>query len=153
MSHLKKTIITPFEPRYSNRPDGAVCYKLKKALDVSIVKGTTATLCHRFASPWCCCKYRKYLLIFQEISHIFATPEKWAILTQKASQLPRGAVAAIVMRCFTLKAVLFYFALSSETLRNCFISFSTSKDALRARVPAALFPFSAWSFASVANAA
>ena len=48
MSHLKKTIITPFEPRYSNRPDGAVCYKLKKALDVSIVKGTTATLCHRF---------------------------------------------------------------------------------------------------------
>lgn len=34
MSHLKKTIITPFEPRYSNRPDGAVCYKRKKALDV-----------------------------------------------------------------------------------------------------------------------
>ena len=49
MSHLKKTIITPFEPRYSNRPDGAVCYKRKKALEVCIVKGTAATLCHRFA--------------------------------------------------------------------------------------------------------
>ena len=49
ISHLKKTIITPFEPRYSNRPDGAVCYKRKKALDVSIVKSTTATLCRRFA--------------------------------------------------------------------------------------------------------
>ena len=49
MSHLKETIITPFEPRYSNRPDGAVCYKRKKALDVCIVKGTTATLCRRFA--------------------------------------------------------------------------------------------------------
>ena len=49
ISHLKITIITPFEPRYSNRPDGAVCYKRKKALDVSIVKGTAATLCHRFA--------------------------------------------------------------------------------------------------------
>ena len=48
MSHLKETIITPFEPRYSNRPDGAVCYKRKKALDVCIVKGTAATLCHRF---------------------------------------------------------------------------------------------------------
>ena len=48
MSHLKETIITPFEPRYSNRPDGAVCYKQKKALDVCIVKGTTATLCRRF---------------------------------------------------------------------------------------------------------
>ena len=48
ISHLKITIITPFEPRYSNRPCGAVCYKLKKALDVSIVKGTTATLCRRF---------------------------------------------------------------------------------------------------------
>ena len=32
-----------------------------------------ATLCHRFASPWCCCKNRKYLSFFQEISHIFAT--------------------------------------------------------------------------------
>ena len=49
ISHLKKTIITPFEPRYSNRPCGAVCYKLKKALDVCIVKSTAATLCHRFA--------------------------------------------------------------------------------------------------------
>ena len=49
ISHLKITIITPFEPRYSNRPCGAVCYKLKKALDVSIVKGTVATLCRRFA--------------------------------------------------------------------------------------------------------
>ena len=49
MSHLKETIITPFEPRYSNRPDGAVCYKRKKALDVSIVKSTAATLCRRFA--------------------------------------------------------------------------------------------------------
>ena len=48
ISHLKKTIITPFEPRYSNRPDGAVCYKLKKALDVCIVKGTAATPCRRF---------------------------------------------------------------------------------------------------------
>ena len=48
MSHLKKTIITPFEPRYSNRPDGAVCYKRKKALDVCIVKGTAATPCRRF---------------------------------------------------------------------------------------------------------
>ena len=49
ISHLKITIITPFEPRYSNRPDGAVCYKQKKALDVCIVKGTAATLCRRFA--------------------------------------------------------------------------------------------------------
>ena len=49
ISHLKKTIITPFEPRYSNRPDGAVCYKRKKALDVCIVKGTAATPCRRFA--------------------------------------------------------------------------------------------------------
>ena len=48
ISHLKKTIITPFEPRYSNRPCGAVCYKRKKALDVCIVKGTAATLCRRF---------------------------------------------------------------------------------------------------------
>ena len=48
ISHLKITIITPFEPRYSNRPDGAVCYKQKKALDVCIVKGTAATLCRRF---------------------------------------------------------------------------------------------------------
>ena len=49
ISHLKKTIITPFEPRYSNRPDGAVWYKRKKALDVCIVKGTAATPCRRFA--------------------------------------------------------------------------------------------------------
>ena len=49
ISHLKITIITPFEPRYSNRPCGAVCYKLKKALDVCIVKSTAATLCRRFA--------------------------------------------------------------------------------------------------------
>ena len=49
ISHLKKTIITPFEPRYSNRPDGAVCYKRKKALDVCIVKGTAATPCRRFS--------------------------------------------------------------------------------------------------------
>ena len=49
ISHLKITIITPFEPRYSNRPCGAVCYKRKKALDVCIVKGTAATPCRRFA--------------------------------------------------------------------------------------------------------
>lgn len=35
-----------------------------------------------------------------------------------------------------------YFAAASEALRNSFISFSTSSEALRARVPAALFPFS-----------
>ena len=49
ISHLKITIITPFEPRYSNCPCGAVCYKRKKALDVCIVKGTAATPCRRFA--------------------------------------------------------------------------------------------------------
>ena len=48
ISHLKKTIIIPFEPRYSNCTGGAVCYKRKKALDVCIVKGTAATLCRRF---------------------------------------------------------------------------------------------------------
>ena len=47
MSHLEKTT-TPFEPRYSNRPCGAVLYKRKKALEVCIVKGTAATPCRRF---------------------------------------------------------------------------------------------------------
>lgn len=35
-----------------------------------------------------------------------------------------------------------YFAASTETLRNSFISFESSRAALRARVPAALLPFS-----------
>ena len=40
-----------------------------------------------------------------------------------------------------------YFAASTDTLRNSFMSFDTSKAALRARVPAALLPFSTWSLA------
>ena len=52
ISHLKITIITPFEPRYSNRPDGAVCYKRKKALKVCIVKSTVATLCPPLRRPF-----------------------------------------------------------------------------------------------------
>ena len=67
MSHLKKTIITPFEPRYSNRPDGAVCYKRKKALDVCIVKGTAATLCRRFA-----CLSTTKLIRYRSKSKFFA---------------------------------------------------------------------------------
>ena len=50
ISHLKKTIITPFRASLQQLPDrGAVCYKRKKALDVCIVKGTVATRCRRFA--------------------------------------------------------------------------------------------------------
>ena len=79
MSHLKKTIITPFEPRYSNRPDGAVCYKRKKALDVCIVKGTVATLCRRFACLSTtkliryCNKTKFFAKNFQSISVHFLT--------------------------------------------------------------------------------
>ena len=38
---------------------------------------------------------------------------------------------------------LAYFAASREALRNAFMAFSISKEALRARVPAALLPASA----------
>ena len=36
----------------------------------------------------------------------------------------------------------YYLAASKDALRNAFIDFSISKEALRARVPAALLPFS-----------
>lgn len=38
--------------------------------------------------------------------------------------------------------LLDYFPAAIESLRNCLRSFSISSDALRARAPAALFPFS-----------
>lgn len=44
-------------------------------------------------------------------------------------------------------------AAANEDLRNSFMSFSISSDALRARVPAALLPFSACAAASFANEA
>ena len=41
-----------------------------------------------------------------------------------------------------------YLAASKDALRKAFIAFSISNEALRARVPAALFPFSTCAFAS-----
>ena len=49
MSQLKKTTTTPLQASLYQLPGGAVCYKLKKALKVCIVKSTVATLCRRFA--------------------------------------------------------------------------------------------------------
>ena len=49
MLHLKKTTTTPLQASLYQLPGGAVCYKLKKALKVCIVKSTAATLCRRFA--------------------------------------------------------------------------------------------------------
>lgn len=43
----------------------------------------------------------------------------------------------------------YFFDSSKETFLNSFKAFSNSKDALRARVPAALFPFSICRSASV----
>ena len=42
---------------------------------------------------------------------------------------------------------------SKDALRNSFIAFSISSELLRARVPAALFPFSNWALASFSNSA
>lgn len=48
--------------------------------------------------------------------------------------------------------LLDYFPAAIESLRNCLRSFSISSDALRARAPAALFPFSTCACASFAKA-
>lgn len=45
-----------------------------------------------------------------------------------------------------------FFTASREAFLNCFIAFSISSDTLRARVPAALLPFSACAVASFLNA-
>ena len=44
-----------------------------------------------------------------------------------------------------------YFDASSDSFLNCLRSFSSSSDTLRARVPAALLPFSIWRLASFEN--
>ena len=107
MSHLKKTIITPFEPRYSNRPDGAVCYKRKKALDVCIVKGTAATPCRRFAclSTTKLIRYynknKFFAKNFQSISvHFFdGLPDCCFSALFSANFLETAERAAVIARC------------------------------------------------------
>lgn len=47
-----------------------------------------------------------------------------------------------LFRAFKLEMRRLYCWKVSDSLRNSFINFSTSNEALRARVPAALLPFS-----------
>ena len=54
---------------------------------------------------------------------------------------------------FLILGKCYFFDSSKEAFLNSFNTFSNSKDALRARVPAALLPFSICCSASATNAA
>lgn len=54
---------------------------------------------------------------------------------------------------FTRPKKYYFLAASNDALRNSFIAFSIASEDLRARVPAALFPFSTCAVASLRNSA
>ena len=89
-----------------------------------------------------------------DISYIIICILPERVLIRKAIRLYKETKALLLKESsvYSDKIGYYFFEASNDTFLNSFNSFSKSRELLRARVPAALLPFSICRFASVARA-